>query len=220
MSKGIGIIGIALALLAGMKSGSTTKTGYTPLVDTPAAGGDIFKPLPASPPQQYSEPILKWTTPPATSPAAGGLTGLKIVDVPQAPAIVKPATTTPAASTYKPLTTTTFTPTPAAIVNINKTSSWTWRTPGGAVTSRPPTQEETDSGLGCPEVPDIWTYPGQSMQALRYCANPQCPSNQDPAKFDVTINPGEVQPTPAVLTQEKDAAGNIRYFCGVCRTYQ
>lgn len=45
---------------------------------------------------------------------------------------------------------------------------WSWYTPGGTIISRDPTEEEKESGLGCPEIPGIWTYPGESMQDLHY----------------------------------------------------
>lgn len=49
-----------------------------------------------------------------------------------------------------------------------ETPRWNWYTPGGTITSRDPTEQEKEDGMGCPEIPGIWEYPGQSMQDLRY----------------------------------------------------
>lgn len=205
----LSIVAAILALMAGRKS--TTNTGYTPLVDTPPSGtptggGGILQqyPTPATttsvPPSGFSDFSTKLvTTPPASAPA-GGLTGLTIKTLDATPtstsssnigSISSPALKTPA-------------------------GTWTWRTPQGDITSRPPTQEEQDSGLGCPEVPDIWTYPGQSQQDLRYCQNPECPSN----KPWTDISGDVLAPTPAVLEEQYNAAGQKSYYCRVCRTIQ
>jgi len=216
MSKGaFGIIGLVLAAIAATAGrNNTTNTGYTPLVDTPPAGGggtDIFKPYPVpdaptpyNPDQGFKDFSDKLKVNPLPASPAGGLTGLTIKTLDASPSA--PATSTPAGITIGTISSPAVKP-PAG------TGTWTWRTPSGTVESREPTQEEKDSGLGCPEVPDIWTYPGQSAMAVRYCQNTECPSN----KTWTDVSGAVLAPTPAILEQQKDSQGNISYYCRVCR---
>lgn len=99
-------------------------------------------------------------------------------------------------------------------ITRKKSTGWTW--PGGIV-SREPTEEEKQSGIGCPEIPGIWTYPGESFQDTRYCTNAACPSNNWETMPDGT----RLSPTPAQLEDQGfDQPAGKRWFCRVCRTYQ
>lgn len=107
------------------------------------------------------------------------------------------------------------------VQEIVPVSSWSWQTPSGLVYSRPPTPEE-EASLECPEVPGIWEYPIQSAADIRYCTNPQCPSNLpiDPRDISWTENP-DIKPTPATLfDQGADSPPGKRWYCAVCNTYQ
>lgn len=101
-------------------------------------------------------------------------------------------------------------PTPAA-PRRDASTGWRWFTPGGVVKSRPPTEDE--KALGCPEIPGIWDMSRNALTGWRYCANPDCPSNNQQIELDGTV----LSPTPAVLQQEVDNAGNVSYYCPVCR---
>jgi len=214
MKGGGALILAALAALLGSKSsgGSTTYTGgYTPLNDTnpvtPPAGNSPFVQMPeptkTTPVTTPFEQLPLWNNP----APAGGLTGLTIVNVP-APAPEPPAPTKITPMPAKPT---------GGGISFGGGTSWTWRTPSGNYESRLPTPEELEPGLGCPEVPGIWTYPGQSSQALRYCANPQCLSN---VPYWDSGTGETLPPTPAILEQQKDAQGNISYYCRSCNTVQ
>ena len=227
-------------VLGSQKSSGTNTGGYTPLVDTPPAGGGYTPPAapPAAPYQPPLKPFVDWSEKPGlTTPGLNtpGLTGLTIVNVtpPENYAAATAASTSvskPAPAVYVSPTQSVTAPKTAATFTfgtvkspgvISSPSQWNWYTPGGTITSRNPTESESESGLGCPEVPDIWTYPGQSQQDLRYCQNMLCPSNRDPSEYDQTIEPGAVPSTPAVLQdQGQDSPAGKRWFCGVCRTYQ
>jgi len=215
---GLGIIAALAALVLGSKQSSsgTNVSGYQPLVGTngSSSGSSSGGSTPAAP--AGSLPIKDFSE---WNNKTGGLTGLTIVNVP-APAenYARATATSTTASPAAPAA-------PATSNNIGKYAGLTpkaqtgfqWFTPQGVVESREPTQQETDSGIGCPEIPDIWTYPGQSAMDLRYCQNQLCPSNMP--YQDVS---GEVlAPTPAVLQdQGQDSAPGKRWYCGVCRTYQ
>ena len=207
MKGGIGIIAALAALALGSKKSTTNTGGYQPLDYSPAP--------PAPPAPETFKPFVDWSTKQTIQP-----TGLKIVNLNEtatstAPAMDYAAATRPSSAIAAP------SPVTAPVSPNTGKIGWNWYTPGGTVTSREPTPEEEDSGLGCPEVPDIWTYPGQSQQDLRYCSNPSCPSNKDPSEFDRTIEPGSVPPTPAVLQdQGAESPPGKRWWCSVCRTYQ
>ena len=210
--KGLGLLGIALAFLLGNKPGSTTTLGATgpSAGPQPLGGGDpgtfVPTPSPSGPFPMADTFVMPETTPQETpeqsvfaAPAMAVSSGTGIFTTLQAPR------TTSATS---------YTAVPDLIRSYQEKIGWTWLTPQGPVTSRPPTEEEKD--IGCPEVPEIWTYPGASQQDLKYCANPQCPSN-NPERLP---NGEMVAPTPAVLEQQKDSQGRITYYCRVCRTIQ
>lgn len=93
-----------------------------------------------------------------------------------------------------------------------ETSGWHTETPQGSFDSREPTEEERDTGQ-CPEIPGIWDPVMQQPFTDRFCSNPNCPSNQDPAKFDQTLTPGTISPTPAMLISY---GLNKGYYCPVC----
>lgn len=93
-------------------------------------------------------------------------------------------------------------------------TGWRFFTPAGPIESRPMTPDEKDSGLGCPEVPGAWDMTKNSLEQWKYCANPQCPSNN--RELDLATG-NYLEPTPAVLQQETDQAGIISYYCPVCR---
>jgi len=214
-----GIVAAIMALLVGAtQAGKQPGKTYgipdvIPIDTTPAPG-----PVPSSPDEGTYVPGVSpntrkianvFETPgqaDTTTPTTPGLTGLTILNVSNIPAGVT-----------NTLGTTTALPDPirTQINNVAKARGWSWYTPGGTVTSRPPTEEEKESGLGCPEVPDIWTYPGASQQNLHYCANPQCPSNLPEVQPDGTV----LSPTPAVLEQQI-SGGIVSYYCRVCRTTQ
>jgi hypothetical protein len=67
--------------------------------------------------------------------------------------------------------------------------------------------------MPCGEKP--WPTPEElaELNKKRYCPNPKCPSNRDPAEFDSTIEPGTVEPTPAVVFPQKTG----KFWCPVCR---
>lgn len=217
MSNALGILGaIALALLGGnVKFGKPESgpIGYPwrepqgSLPVTPAA------PAPApAPTEQFGMPPSLANILPTTAPTS--LT---------APAVATSATPAAASAVFVvssplPRAPSTITPSAApAPSNEPIKTGWNWFTPQGPITSRNPTPEEEESGQGCPEVPGIWDYSSRSPSSWRYCANPECPSN----KTELDPQTGQYLPaTPAVLNQEVDSAGNITYFCQVCRTYQ
>jgi len=154
-------------------------------------------------------------------PAGIGIAEKPVTSSVSTPTYAMPTATNTAAATVKQKVTisrigrTSTTPTqPTAVPDAAAT--WKWVTPGGIVESRPPTQEESDTGLGCPEVPGIWDFTSRNPATWRYCTNPDCPSNKPERQTDGTIAPAQA----AVLEQQVDAAGNVSYFCRVCRTYQ
>jgi len=222
MNGGLLLAALAAALFAGKRSGTPT-SGYTPLVDTPpaappsAGGGDTFKPF-----VDWSDVKPTLRDPIAAAPELKP-TGLKIVDISPPASAPAPAVTNYSTATAKSSVSSQYFDlrTVSRTSTTPKTSSWNWYTPGGTVTSRDPTPEESESGLGCPEVPGIWSFPGQSAMDLRYCSNPDCPALKDPSTFDQTIDPGTVPVERAILEdQGADSPAGRRWYCRVCRTYQ
>lgn len=102
---------------------------------------------------------------------------------------------------------------PAAPIR-NASTGWRWFTPGGVIESRPKTSEEEQNSLECPQVPGIWDMKRNDPGQWKYCSNPECASN----KPELDMSTGNYLPaTPAVLQQEVDNAGNVSYYCPVCR---
>jgi hypothetical protein len=212
MSNGA-ILGVIAALLAG-GSWAKGKGNITGIPDLPSG--------------TTTTPAIPSTMPAGENIALGVSPGIKaslkvdaITDIPK--------TSTPAGITVmkqgsdlkvkQPVITskigrTTITTAPTAIPAA--ASSWKWYTPEGIIESRPPTQEEKDSGMGCPEIPGYWERI-QNPTPLRYCANPECPSNQREWIAVSAEGAHWSDPTPAVLEQEVDASGMISYYCRVCR---
>lgn len=214
----LAVLGV-LALSSKSKTSTPVSTGpgpgpqpldFSPSPTTPApAGNEIFKDF-----SELKTPKLTGLTIVNVEPTTGYATATATNTATSTPA---PAVSAPSPSIAAPKSSGGY----YTIGTPKAQTGFKWYTPGGVVESREPTPEESDSGLGCPEVPDIWTYPGQSQQDLRYCSNPLCPSNQDPSKYDQTIEPGSVPPTPAVLQdQGQDSPPGKRWWCSVCRTYQ
>lgn len=218
--KGFGIIGVIAALLMG-KDKFIQITPETPLPRMPA---DVYKPV---------NPVEPGTVYPGETFKPEQLTFLPKADVFKMPTgTPETGLTEPVAHVFaQPLAYTApvnipvvpqaviepvAIPDPIRTTTTRKTG-WTWYTPGGIITSREPTPEEKESGLGCPEVPGIWTYPMESGRDLRYCTNQACPSNN----WETMPNGERVAPTPAQLEdQGMDQPAGKRWFCRVCRTYQ
>lgn len=194
----LGILGLLALVLGG-----TSSKGSPP--------GGIGIPYKMEPGPAPSLPVSD-----AISPGIPNIPGIKTfqeevtpISIPAAPPaaiipIISPAA--PPAAVISPVTT------PRAI--RSKATGWRFFTPQGPIESRPQTPEEKESGLGCPEVPGAWDMTKNSIAQWKYCANPECPSNKR------ELDPGTgayLEPTPAVLQQETDNAGNISYYCPVCR---
>lgn len=103
---------------------------------------------------------------------------------------------------------------PVSFPTRSKATGWRFYTPEGIKESRPQTDQERESGLGCPEVPGAWDMTKNSLEQWKYCGNPQCPSNQ--RELDLATG-NYLEPTPAVLQQETTQDGIISYYCPVCR---
>lgn len=196
--KGIGLLGLLALALLGKKNGATTGYTWEHLYET--SPGDGLSSVPTGEHVELGAQPLVAAAPSMEAPSIGS-TGAHTLGTVSPP--VYESRTIQEVRLSDPV------------------SSWAWHTPSGPVYSRPPTPEEEQS-LECPEVPGIWVYPIESARDVRYCTNPNCPSNLplDPRDISMTENP-DIKPTPATLfDQGADSPPGKRWYCAVCMTYQ